>query len=67
MEELLADSSNVSWAEPDPDNLAIPDCLYSDGERLEVEAPMPVEWATEEAAMAPAEVERVVVKGQEHC
>jgi hypothetical protein len=70
MEELLTDSGNASWAEPDPDDLAFPDRdrvalwsdLSSDGELSEVEAPVPVEWATEEVAAAPAEVEGAVAK-----
>jgi hypothetical protein len=57
-EELLADSGNASWVEPDPDDLAFPGrdraALWSDsssdGERPEVEAPVPVERDTEEVA-----------------
>jgi hypothetical protein len=56
--ELLSDSGNASWVEPDPDDLAFPGrdraALWSDsssdGERPEVEASEPVERATEEAA-----------------
>ncbi|GJM92359.1 hypothetical protein PR202_ga08826 [Eleusine coracana subsp. coracana] len=71
VEELLADSSNASWVEPDPDDLAFPGrdraALWSDsssdGERPEVEAPDPmgVEPAGEEAAEA--EPEGAVAKG----
>jgi hypothetical protein len=71
MEELLPDSGNARWVEPDPDDLAFPgrdraalwSDLSSDGEPPEVEAPVPVEWATEEAVAAPAEVEGAVAKG----
>jgi hypothetical protein len=60
-EELLADSGNASWVEPDPDDLAFPGrdraVLWSDSssdeERPEVEAPVPVERATEEEEEAP--------------
>jgi hypothetical protein len=73
MEELLPDSGNARWVEPDPDDLAFPgrdraalwSDLSSDGEPPEVEAPVPVEWATEEAVAAPAEVEGAVAKGEE--
>jgi hypothetical protein len=65
-DELLSDSGNASWVEPDPDDLVFPGrdraALWSDsssdGERPEVEAPEPVERATEEA-----EAEGPVAKG----
>jgi hypothetical protein len=77
-------SGNASCAEADPDDLAFPgrDCvalwsdLSSDGEPPEVEAPVSVEWATEEEAAALAkvegmaalsEVDRAVAKGEERC
>ncbi|KAL6840078.1 hypothetical protein ACP4OV_029888 [Aristida adscensionis] len=68
VEELLADSGNASWVEPDPDDLAFPGrdraALWSDssedGERPEAE---PVERAREEAAGAAVEGEGAVAKG----
>ncbi|TVU36258.1 hypothetical protein EJB05_18199 [Eragrostis curvula] len=76
VEELLVDSGNASWVEPDPDDLAFPGrdraALWSDsssdGERPEAEAPEPEERAREEeeeeaAAAAEAEAEGAVAKG----
>lgn len=71
VEELLADSGNASWVEPDPDDLAFPGrervALWSDsssdGERPDVEAPDPVEPGSEEEEAAASEAQGAVAKG----
>jgi hypothetical protein len=68
-------SGNASCAKADPDDLAFPgrDCmalwsdLSFDGEPPEVEAPVSVEWATEEEAAALTEVDRVIIKRKKRC